>query len=104
MLRFSNTPSHICRNALVALCFLGYNIGYKGQKTMTLDTLIFKLETIRREAGTGTLQVLFRDPVEGTLYDEIMPFLTEVLADDSVQSLDLFDAFDLQVGDYYVEI
>jgi hypothetical protein len=28
---------------------------------MTLDTLIFKLENIRREAGTGNLQVLFRE-------------------------------------------
>jgi hypothetical protein len=68
---------------------------------MTLDTLIFKLENIRREAGTGNLQVLFRGPSDGTLYDEIMPFLSEVLPDDN---LDVYSAFDLQLNDYYVEI
>lgn len=68
---------------------------------MKLDTLIFKLENIRREAGTGNLQVLFRDPAEGTLYDEIMPFLTEVLPDDN---LDTYSAFDLELNDFYVEI
>lgn len=68
---------------------------------MKLDTLIFKLENIRREAGTGNLQVLFRDPSEGTLYDEIMPFLTEVLPDDN---LDTYSAFDLELNDFYVEI
>ncbi len=68
---------------------------------MTLDTLIFKLEMLRREAGTGNLQVLFRDPCDGVLYDEFdTPELAEVLVDDA----ELFDAFDLDTGDYYVEI
>ncbi len=70
---------------------------------MTLDTLIFNLENIRRQAGTGNLQVMFRDPAEGVLYDEIMPFLTEVLPDDNL-SLDVYSAFDLEVGDAYVEM
>ena len=68
---------------------------------MTLETLIFKLENIRREAGTGNLQVLFRDPGIGMLYDEVHPALGEVRSDDN---LDMFDAFDLDTGDYYVEI
>lgn len=68
---------------------------------MTLDTLIFNLENIRREAGTGNLQVLFRDPGIGMLYDEIHPALAEVEVDDN---LDMFDAFDLDPGDYYVEM
>jgi hypothetical protein len=68
---------------------------------MTLDTLIFKLENIRREAGTGNLQVLFRDPCDGVLYDEItVPQLAEVFSGEA----ELFDAFDLDTGDYYVEI
>jgi hypothetical protein len=68
---------------------------------MTLDTLISKLELLRAQAGTGNLQVLFRDPCDGVLYDEFaIPKLAEVLVDDA----DLFDAFDLMVGDYYVEI
>ena len=69
---------------------------------MTLDQLIFNLENIRREAGTGNLQVLFRDPCDGILYDEFsLPVLSEV---DSVDNLELFDAFDLSIGDFYVEI
>jgi hypothetical protein len=68
---------------------------------MTLDTLISKLEMLRGEAGTGNLQVLFRDPGIGMLYDEVHPALGEVRSDDN---LDMFDAFDLMVGDYYVEI
>lgn len=68
---------------------------------MTLDQLIFRLENIRRDAGTGNLQVLFRDPGIGMLYDEINPYLTEVLYDDN---LTMYDAFDLGVADYYVEI
>jgi hypothetical protein len=68
---------------------------------MTLDTLIFKLETIRREAGHGNLQVLFRDPGSAVLYDEIMPLLTEVLPDDNRA---MYRAFDLYLNDYYVEI
>jgi hypothetical protein len=68
---------------------------------MTLDTLILKLALIRQEAGTGNLQVLFRDPGIGMLYDEVHPALGEVRSDDN---LDMFDAFDLMVGDYYVEI
>lgn len=68
---------------------------------MTLDQLIFRLETLRHESGTGNLQVLFRDPGAGTLYDEINPFLTEVLPSDN---LAVYDAFDLDIGDYYVEI
>jgi hypothetical protein len=68
---------------------------------MTLDTLIFKLETIRREAGTGNLQVLYSDPCDGLLYDAItVPQLVVVGGDEA----ELFDAFDLMVGDYYVEI
>ncbi len=67
---------------------------------MKLDTLIFRLETIRHQAGTGNLQVLFRDPGNGALYDEIMPFLTEVF-DDERKSV---SAFDLDVADFYVEI
>lgn len=68
---------------------------------MTLDQLIFTLDNIRRNAGTGNLQVLFRDPGAGMLYDELNPFLTEVLPCDN---LDLYDCFDLGLGDYYVEI
>lgn len=68
---------------------------------MKLDTLIFKLETIRREAGTGNLLVLFRDPSGGILYDEFSPCLSEIVSGDNE---DLFDAFDLQVHDSYVEI
>ena len=68
---------------------------------MTLDQLIFRLENIRYRAGHGNLQVLFRDPNDGVLYDEITPYLTEVFADDK---LDLYSAFDLQVNDFYVEI
>ena len=68
---------------------------------MTLDQLIFRLDNIRRDAGTGNLQVLFRDPNDGVLYDEIIPILTEVFADDN---LGTYDAFDLGVADYYVEI
>lgn len=68
---------------------------------MTLDQLIFTLENIRRDAGHGDLQVLFRDPGLGMLYDEINPYLTEVLPDDN---MDLYDCFDLGLGDRYVEI
>jgi hypothetical protein len=68
---------------------------------MTLDTLISKLEILRGKAGTGNLQVLFRDPGSAALYDEIMPLLTEVLPDDN---RDMYRAFDLYLGDYYVEI
>lgn len=68
---------------------------------MTLDQLIFRLGNIRREAGTGNLQVLFRDPGDGVLFDEINPFLTEVFADDNLEA---YDAFDLGVADFYVEI
>jgi len=68
---------------------------------MTLDTLILKLALIRHQAGTGNLQVLFRDPGSAALYDEIMPLLTEVLPDDN---RDMYRAFDLYLGDYYVEI
>jgi hypothetical protein len=68
---------------------------------MTLDTLIFKLETIRHQAGTGNLQVLFSDPCDGMLYDSItIPQLVVVDKDEA----ELFDAFDLDTGDYYVEI
>jgi hypothetical protein len=68
---------------------------------MTLDTLIFKLENIRREAGTGNLQVLFSDPCDGMLYDSItLPQLVVVGEDEA----ELVDGFDLMVGDYYVEI
>jgi hypothetical protein len=68
---------------------------------MTLDTLIFKLDVLRAQAGTGNLQVLFRDPSMGMLYDEINPYLTKVLPEDN---LDMYSAFDLYLGDYYVEI
>lgn len=68
---------------------------------MTLDQLIFKLETLRHEAGTGNLQVLFRDPCDGALYDDITtPQLVEVEEDEA----DLFYDFDLDTGDYYVEV
>lgn len=67
---------------------------------MTLDQLIFRLDNIRRDAGHGNLHVLFRDPGNGALYDEIMPFLTEVF-DDERKSV---SAFDLDVADFYVEI
>lgn len=68
---------------------------------MTLNQLIFKLEKVRAQAGTGDLQVLFRDPGASMLYDEIYPFLTEVLPDDN---MDLYSAFDLQLSDRYVEL
>jgi hypothetical protein len=68
---------------------------------MTLDTLIFKLETIRREAGTGNLQVLYSDPCNGLLYDTITVPQLVVVGEDEAE---LFDGFDLTVGDYYVEI
>lgn len=85
----------------MAFCRLGYNILIEQRETMTLDQLIFRLDNIRRDAGTGNLQVLFRDPGAGMLYDEINPFLTEVLPDDN---LDLYDCFDLGLGNHYVEI
>ena len=68
---------------------------------MTLDRLIKQLQVIREQSGRGDLQVLFREPSEGFLYDEIMPFLTEVQEDDNIHS---YMAFDLQVEDLYVEI
>lgn len=68
---------------------------------MTLDTLIFMLENVRREAGHGNLQVLFRDPGCGFLFDEFSPFLAEV---ESGDNLELFEAFDLELNDFYVEI
>lgn len=93
--------SHNCNLALVAFVFLGYNIGYKGQKSMTLDQLIFKLETIRQQAGTGNLQVLSSDPYDELIYAAIItPQLVTVGEDEA----DLFDGFDLDTGDYYVEI
>ena len=68
---------------------------------MTLDTLIFKLETIRHQAGTGNLQILYSDPCDGLIYDAITaPQLVAVGEDEA----DLFDSFDLDTGDYYVEI
>ena len=68
---------------------------------MTLDQLIFKLETIRQQAGTGNLQVLYSDPCDGLIYDAITtPQLVTVGEDEA----DLFDGFDLDTGDYYVEI
>jgi hypothetical protein len=68
---------------------------------MTLDDLIFKLDVIRAQAGHGNLQVLFRDPGLGMLYDEINPYLNKVLPNDN---LDIYSAFDLQLNNYYVEI
>jgi hypothetical protein len=68
---------------------------------MTLDDLIFKLDVIRAQAGHGNLQVLFRDPSQGMLYDEINPYLTEVLPEDN---LDAYSDFDLQLNNYYVEL
>lgn len=67
---------------------------------MTLDQLIFNLDNIRREAGTGNLQVLYRDPNNGFLFDEFNPMLAEVENEDKR----MFDAFDLSLNDYYVEI
>jgi hypothetical protein len=97
---YATNLSHKCILALVAFCFLGYNIYLNGE-IMTLDDLIFKLDVIRAQAGHGNLQVLFRDPGLGMLYDEINPYLTEVLPEDN---LDMFDAFDLELNDYYVEL
>lgn len=68
---------------------------------MTLDDLIFKLDVIRTAAGRGDLQVLFRDPGMGMLYDEINPYITQVLPEDS---LDMYSAFDLNINDFYVEL
>ena len=68
---------------------------------MTLDQLIFKLETIRHQAGTGNLQVLYSDPCDGLIYDSItVPQLVTVGEDEAC----LFDGFDLDTGDYYVEV
>lgn len=68
---------------------------------MTLDQLIFKLETIRRQAGTGNLQVLYSDPCDGLIYDSItVPQLVTVGEDEAA----MFDGFDLSTGDYYVEV
>jgi hypothetical protein len=93
--------SHKCYLALVAFVFLGYNIIIEQEETMTLDTLIFKLDVIRAQAGTGNLQVLYRDPCDGVLYSEItVPQLAEVFSGEA----ELFDALDLDTGDYYVEI
>lgn len=93
--------SHKCYLALVAFVFLGYNIIIEQEETMTLDTLIFKLDVIRAQAGTGNLQVLYRDPCDGLLYDAItIPHLVIVSEDEA----DLVDRFDLDFGDYYVEI
>lgn len=68
---------------------------------MTLDQLIFHLDVIRAQAGHGRLQVLFRDPGIGMLYDELHPQLCEV---ESTDNLDMFDAFDLTINDFYVEL
>jgi hypothetical protein len=70
---------------------------------MTLDTLITQLENIRREAGTGNLQVLFREPSSGYLFDEIYPTLSEVGLE-GADNMELFDTLDLCVDDFYVEI
>jgi hypothetical protein len=67
---------------------------------MTLDTLISNLQTIRTLAGHGNLQVLFRDPVDGFLMDELGPCLAEVESEE----LHVFEAFDLELNDFYVEI
>ena len=67
---------------------------------MTLDRLIKQLQVIREQTGRGDLQVLFRDPANGFLFDEIMPYATEVFEDE----LSAMSAFDLAVGDHYVEI
>jgi hypothetical protein len=85
----------------VAFCFLGYNIIIEQEETMTLDTLIFKLETIRHQAGIGNLQVLYSDPCNGLLYDTITVPQLVVVGEDEAE---LFDGFDLDPGDYYVEI
>lgn len=68
---------------------------------MTLDQLIFNLETIRHQAGTGNLRVLYSDPCDGMIYDSIItPQLVTVGEDEA----DLFDGVELDTGDYYVEL
>lgn len=70
---------------------------------MQLEQLIERLQSIRRQAlsqGRENINVLFRDPANGFLFDEISPFLTEVFDDEA----EAFSAFDMQVGDFYAEI
>ncbi len=67
---------------------------------MTLDRLIKQLQVIREQTGRGDLLVIFRDPANGFAFDEIMPYATEVFGDE----VSAMCAFDLQVGDQYVEI
>jgi hypothetical protein len=72
---------------------------------MTLDELIYKLQTVQnqvRQCGRNPEQVkvLFRDKSNGFLHDEVDPWLTEVYEHD----LDSMTAFDMQVGDIYLEL
>lgn len=67
---------------------------------MTLDQLIFHLDVLRAQCGTGDIPVLFRDPGMGMLCDEFCPQLCNVQKDET----DLFDAFDMNCGDLYVEL
>jgi hypothetical protein len=67
---------------------------------MTLDQLIFHLDVFRAQCGTGDIPVLFRDPDMGMLYDEVNPQLCNV----QIYETYLFDAFDMNCGDVYVEL
>lgn len=67
---------------------------------MTLDQLIFHLDVFRIQCGRGDIPVLFRDPDMGMLYDEFHPQLCNVQKDER----DLFDVFDMNCGDVYVEL
>lgn len=68
---------------------------------MTLDQLIFHLDVLRAQCGTGDIPVLYVDPCDGLVYDSInTPQLVTVGEDET----DLFDSFDMNCGDLYVEL
>ena len=68
---------------------------------MTLDQLIFHLDVLRAQCGRGDIPVLYVDPCDGLVYDAITtPQLCNVQKDET----DLFDAFDMNCGDLYVEL
>jgi len=68
---------------------------------MQLNQLIQRLEHIRTLVNpTLNPQVLWRDPSTYRLFDEVVPYLTQVFEDDEQQ----LEVFDLQLNEAYVEL
>ena len=68
---------------------------------MQLNQLIQRLEHIRTLVNPAlNPQVLWRDPRTGQLFDEFVPYLTQVFEDDVEQ----LTAFDLELNEAYVEL